>query len=78
MTALRFGLGSPVFPVEETQRAARCADEAGFDGLWIPECLVRVGDRGQAREPLAGGVVLDGTYLITPAGHERLDQTAIF
>lgn len=50
---LKFGLGSPVFPVEEALRAARFADEAGFDGLWIPEYLVRRGDRGQALEPLA-------------------------
>ena len=50
---LRFGLGSPVYPVEEAVRAARFADEAGFDGLWIPEYLIRRGDRGLALEPLA-------------------------
>ena len=53
MRALRFGLGSPVYPVEEAVRAARFADEAGFDGLWIPEYLIRRGDRGLALEPLA-------------------------
>ncbi len=53
MRALRFGLGSPVYPVEEAVRAARFADEAGFDGLWIPEYLTRRGDRGLALEPLA-------------------------
>src|SRR5574341_1382105 len=53
MMRLRFGLGSPVFPVEEALRAARFADEAGFDGLWIPEYLIRRGDRGLALEPLA-------------------------
>ncbi len=51
--ALRFGLGAPVYPVEEALRAARFADEAGFDGLWIPEYLIRRGDRGLALEPLA-------------------------
>ncbi len=53
MMGLRFGLGSPVFPVEEALRAARFADAAGFDGLWIPEYLIRRGDRGLALEPLA-------------------------
>ncbi len=53
MRALRFGLGVPVFPVEEVLRAARFADETGFDGIWIPEYLIRRGDRGLAMEPLA-------------------------
>lgn len=50
---LRFGLGAPVFPVEEVLRAARFADESGFDGFWVAEYLVRRGDRGLALEPLA-------------------------
>lgn len=49
---LRFGLGSPVFPVDEVLRAARFADESGFDGFWVPEYLIRRGDRGLALEPL--------------------------
>lgn len=49
---VRFGLGCPVFPVEEALQAARFADAAGFDGLWIPEYLIRRGDRGQALDPL--------------------------
>jgi phthiodiolone/phenolphthiodiolone dimycocerosates ketoreductase len=52
MMVLRFGLGSPVFPVDEVLRAARFADEFGFDGLWVPEYLIRRGDRGLALEPL--------------------------
>ncbi|HEY7676431.1 MAG TPA: LLM class flavin-dependent oxidoreductase [Candidatus Methylomirabilis sp.] len=53
MKGVRFGLGAPVYPAEEALRAARFADEAGFDGLWIPEYLIRRGDRGLALEPLA-------------------------
>lgn len=52
MAALRFGLGAPVFPVDDVMRAARFADESGFDGFWVAEYLIRRGDRGLALEPL--------------------------
>ncbi len=52
MTAPRFGLGAPVFPVEDVMMAAAFAEESGFDGFWVAEYLTRRGDRGLALEPL--------------------------
>jgi alkanesulfonate monooxygenase SsuD/methylene tetrahydromethanopterin reductase-like flavin-dependent oxidoreductase (luciferase family) len=52
MRPVRFGLGAPVFPVEDVVKAARFADESGFDGYWLAEYLIRRGDRGLALEPL--------------------------
>ncbi|MBI2357364.1 MAG: LLM class flavin-dependent oxidoreductase [Deltaproteobacteria bacterium] len=72
MRSLQFGLGAPVFPVEDVMRAARFAEESGFDGFWVAEYLIRRGDRGLALEPLtilaavareARGVHL-GTYVL--------------
>lgn len=52
MMAIRFGLGAPVFPVEDVMKAAGFAEESGFDGFWVAEYLIRRGDRGLALEPL--------------------------
>ncbi|MBI2089451.1 MAG: LLM class flavin-dependent oxidoreductase [Deltaproteobacteria bacterium] len=72
MRTLRFGLGAPVFPVEDVAKAARFADESGFDGFWVAEYLIRRGDRGLALEPLTilAAVARDthrvhlGTYVV--------------
>lgn len=53
MTLLRFGLGAPVFPVQDVVQAARFADDSAFDGFWVAEYLIRRGDRGLALEPLS-------------------------
>ena len=52
MKALRFGLGAPVYPVEDVMKAAGFAEESGFDGFWVAEYLTRRGDRGLSLEPL--------------------------